>query len=275
MRITIFRGTSRRSMLSICVVLLVICPLFRSAAATEKVECSAPLPIEINIKPPPQNIPESLARFHGFWGNERWNGLLCNLLFLEVRDNQGSVTGIYSWGDSQRLGISSGYINIVGTITGSRLTLSRFSNGAEVTYNLTSQGLQGTYLKDGVTSYVTLIHLSQEAALRGNKVRQEDIRALVGKWEGKYVFKDTGDGGYSTLWVHSINEAGADVTIEWRWPVQRSDSTHVTAALVRDEKGRIIGIEPWRGSRLMFRGNRLVGDLKMIPGIASHTFEKD
>ena len=97
--------------------------------------------------------------------------------------------------------------------------------------------------------------------------------ALIGTWEGEYVFPN-GNEGDSTLIVDSIDGDTAQTTIEWRWPVQNSDSRTYTANVIRNSSGEIIGLEPWGGSVLDLEGNRLVGDLELRVGTATHRYAK-
>ena len=98
---------------------------------------------------------------------------------------------------------------------------------------------------------------------------------LTGTWEGSYVYISGGFEGQSTLEVTEVSRENAATTIEWRWGQGENFEKSYEAVLHTDANGRITGLEAWpAGGVLTLDGNTLVGELELIPGRATHIYNK-
>ena len=256
------------------VVLAVSCALIlNSAPALADEDCRTPLPSGFKLAPPPPGLPDDLRRFHGAWGNGKWDGKLCHTLVLEVLDSSGSVNAIYSWGDFAGWNLKQGYSTHQGRISGDAVDLPRFSNGAKVDYQLAGGKLSGSYVRKGNVTKIVITPLKGMPQMVA--VAPSGSQNLVGTWVGEYSFAN-GNGGDSTIKISSVSGRSAKYTMEWRWPVQKSDSYRGTATVLMNDSGKVVGIELWPNSGpLKLQGDRLFGTINLRVGPAEHSFEKE
>lgn len=119
-----------------------------------------PLPDDLNISPPDENVPEHYARFSGTWNGGKWSGNLPHTLIVESIDAEGSVVAVYAWGDYAGWNITKGWSRHEGVISGNRLTLETFRNGANARYELVDDGtLLGRYMN--AAKYVSKARLTK------------------------------------------------------------------------------------------------------------------
>ena len=235
--------------------------------------CKTPLPDGFKLAPPPAGLPDDLKRFHGVWGNGKWDGQLCHTLVLEVLDAKGSVNAVYSWGDSEGWNVKRGYSIHRGSISGDVVDLPRFSNGAKVDYTLAGDKLSGRYVRKGNETKITVTPIKDipQMAATPTGAGQD----LVGTWEGEYDLAN-GNGGDTTIKISSVSGRSAKYSMEWRWPVQKSASHRGTANVLMDDSGEVLGIELWPNSgALKLQGDRLAGTINLRVGPAEHRFTKE
>lgn len=124
--------------------------------ASNPVNCyeETPLPSDLEITIPTEDVPAELARFSGVWGDGAWDGKLCHTLVVQSIDKYGNVITIYSTGDYASM--DAEYNKIPGIIKNGRLVLSTFPNGAETSYWFVGDLLEGSYIRENINSTVTL-----------------------------------------------------------------------------------------------------------------------
>ncbi len=101
-------------------------------------------------------LSDSQASFCGIWGESKWDDALPHCLAIERIEPSGVATVVYSWGESPQWQIESGFVRVVAEIRDNMLELSRFRNGAVVTYQMRNGELHGEYYLDGQISRVIL-----------------------------------------------------------------------------------------------------------------------
>ena len=266
------------------VVLLAFAGGFAASQASAAVQCNTPLPENADPGPVPQGLSPELNRFHGMWGNGKWEGKLCHTLVVKVLNDKGTVSAVYSWGGYADWYTNPGYVEQGGEIDGDELDLGRLGNGAEVSYEVKGDNLHGSYYRNGRLSKVVLSRLTTtDASKRAANAAQQaaavpkvdpgQVQRLLGTWEGGYVATTANWRGQSTLEIRSITGDIANMSIEWRWR-GGSSSYDYRATVLTDGEGRITGLEPWPNNVLKVEGDRLVGDLKLRSGRAKHTYSK-
>lgn len=123
----------------------------RSTASAVKPQ-AAPLSATTAIASPNDEVPSQLAAFSGIWAGA-WDGTLDGKLAVQSVTPDGSAEGIYSWGDHPSGRFSAGSTEFTGEIQNGVLKLDPLGNGAEVTYEMRSDGsLFGTYILNGSKS---------------------------------------------------------------------------------------------------------------------------
>jgi len=109
----------------------------------------APLPEDVKIVRPAEDVPDSLRRFSGVWKG-KWAGEMDHVLVVEAVLASGKASIVYAWGDSSRWKITRGWTRTTATISGDKIDVDRFRNGAEVTYKLEgADALSGDYWRSG------------------------------------------------------------------------------------------------------------------------------
>lgn len=109
----------------------------------------APLPDDVSIVPPAENVPDALRRFSGAWIG-KWAEEMDHVLVVEEVQASGKATIVYAWGDSSRWKITRGWTRTTATISGDGIDVDRFRNGAEVDYKLEDPDtLSGDYWRRG------------------------------------------------------------------------------------------------------------------------------
>ncbi len=109
----------------------------------------APAPDPASVMAPATEVPDNVAAFSGIWTGTWGTALDGNLTVKEVRPD-GSVTVTYAWGDHPRGRFEAGRTEHDGQVTGNKLVLDEFSNGAQASYTMRADGkLDGRYVVNG------------------------------------------------------------------------------------------------------------------------------
>lgn len=109
----------------------------------------APLPEDVKIVRPAEGVPDSLRRFSGAWKG-KWAGEMDHVLVVEEVEASGKASVVYAWGDSSRWNITRGWTRTTATISGDKIDVERFRNGAEVSYQFEGPDtLSGEYWRRG------------------------------------------------------------------------------------------------------------------------------
>ena len=112
-----------------------------------KADACSGLPASTNIKCfDVADLSDSQASFCGIWGEGRWERGLLHCLAIEKIKPSGIATVVYSWGKSPQRQIESGFVRVAAKIGDNTIKLSKFRNGAVVTYRLRNGELHGEYL---------------------------------------------------------------------------------------------------------------------------------
>ncbi len=108
-------------------------------------------PANVTGAKPIAETPAALAAFSGVWTGTWGRSLDGTLTVAEVRPD-GSMSGIYAWGDMPGR-FEGGSSDVTGQISEQTLTLAPLGNGARVSYEMQPDGtLRGKYLHRGRTT---------------------------------------------------------------------------------------------------------------------------
>ena len=132
-------------------VLILLCGILLAGCQTMATR-PAPLPEDTKITKPSNNVPSEYSAFSGIWAGD-WGGGLDGKIAVQVITENGDASGIYAVGDEPSGMFYAQKFPFKGTIANGVLSLSPFSNGADVKYKLLDKSvLEGTYsLKGGNT----------------------------------------------------------------------------------------------------------------------------
>ena len=120
-----------------------------AAAVAPAPSNSAVLDQAVAIVPPGKGVPARYAAFSGIWAG-RLNGMYDGKLAVLTVSPGGQATVSYAWGDlaDNKPGVADGS----GRIVGDTLKLARLPNGADITFQMLSDGsLAGSYTLAGQT----------------------------------------------------------------------------------------------------------------------------
>lgn len=107
---------------------------------------NAALPPGTQSATPASEVPANHARFAGIW-HGAWGGSLDSKLAVTRVEADGTVDAIYAWGESPGQ-FEGGYSIARGKIAGNRLTLEPIGSGANISYEMQSNGsLHGLYVR--------------------------------------------------------------------------------------------------------------------------------
>ena len=106
----------------------------------------------VAVTAPAAEVSADHAAFSGIWAGT-WGARLDGKLAVQTIDADGTITGVYAWGDHPKGKFKAGSIPVDGMIDGGVLRLKPFENGANVTYTMQSDGtLEGAYDLGGAVS---------------------------------------------------------------------------------------------------------------------------
>ena len=111
-----------------------------------------PLPDDIRFATPDVSVTPELSRFIGRWSGA-WDTGLAHLLVVESVEPNGAARVVYAWGDFAAYRLTRGWTRTSGRISGNRLALEPFRNGANVDYEFRDDGtLRGLYSRGNAPS---------------------------------------------------------------------------------------------------------------------------
>lgn len=109
------------------------------------------------INPPAADVPDSLKRWSGLYGGDRWDGVLCNSLAVLSVNKDGSARVQYAFGTAPSWGIQQpGAYQYAAKINGDTLTFAVPALGANAEYKLSGDTLSGTWRSSNGTNRTTL-----------------------------------------------------------------------------------------------------------------------
>ncbi|HEY4248666.1 MAG TPA: alpha/beta fold hydrolase [Lacunisphaera sp.] len=122
-----------------------------------------PLPDDIKLTPPSNEVPRDLAAFAGAWGGGAWGGNLPTFLVVEQVNADGKVTAIYSSGNQEGTNLKPAWIRFTGKISNGRLHFVT-PHGAIIDFTIEKRGvLYGRYTHTKHPSSVELTRVNGTA----------------------------------------------------------------------------------------------------------------
>jgi hypothetical protein len=133
-----------------------IASVFASVSLAQTLPSNVPLPPNLQLIKPAENLPPKLKVFAGKWVGS-WDGILDHVLIVEEISFPDRVVAIYAHATAPNWNIwKPGWFRPRANFAGETLEL-RPRNGAYITYTLTSDDeLRGTYELSQIRSRVTM-----------------------------------------------------------------------------------------------------------------------
>lgn len=160
-----------------------------------------PLPVDLKIVAPDENVPKEYARFSGAWSGGKWAGSLPHTLVVEKVDSTGEVVVVYADGDHPRGRFKKRWLRLEGSISDAgKLTLEKLKSGGQATYVFDSDGiLRGRF--------VTAQQNVSKVTLAKSEITQPDSKeeAVNQAW-GRYC-----NGGYCEGHIGRIVSRSEDI----------------------------------------------------------------
>lgn len=122
-----------------------------AASAGEKdTTCPSPLPDDVTIIAPGDDVPAAMQALSGVWANGNWSGGRCGALAIEKIQSDGVANIVYSWGDGG--GVEAGHRRITADVSPKGvLTLTLPGSNSQATYAIAEDGrLVGKFYRSGV-----------------------------------------------------------------------------------------------------------------------------
>ena len=122
-----------------------------AASTNEKADtCPSPLPDDVTIVAPGDDVPVAMRALSGVWTNGNWSGARCGALAIEKIQSDGVANIIYSWGDGG--GVEAGHRRITANVDPKGvLTLTLPGSNSQATYAIAQDGkLVGKFYRNGV-----------------------------------------------------------------------------------------------------------------------------
>jgi len=91
-----------------------------------------PLPADLSLTAPADDVPGSLAAYAGAWAGDAWNGVLPAMLVVERARADAAVRAVYAWGRSETRQLEAGMARVDGRIVGGVL---KFATPDGVSFN--------------------------------------------------------------------------------------------------------------------------------------------
>lgn len=146
-----------------------------AGANAQGAEMRVPLPDNIGVRSPGQDVPDGLQQFSGVWAHGFWSSGLEHVLVVERVLPDGGARVVYAWGDSPTGRFKKGHRRVQGQIAGGALSLSLGSN-TKVTYRRSEGRLDGLAVSSSGTRLTvaltptTLKQLRLDMALHASAV---------------------------------------------------------------------------------------------------------
>ncbi len=109
------------------------------------------------ITPPAATVPDPLRRWSGLYGNDRWDGALCNSLAVLEVNADGTARVQYAHGTWSAWKINrAGFYSYPAKIEGSKLSFEVPALGVRAVYTLDGNTLKGEWHGNGTVNKTTL-----------------------------------------------------------------------------------------------------------------------
>jgi hypothetical protein len=102
-------------------------------------------PVDIQLKPVLAGVPENVRAFHGRWGENYWDNVLCHVLYVVSVAPDGSADVRYIYGAYRGWNINQpGVFSAPGRISGNMMRMTNPS-GTVITYTFRDGKLDGLF----------------------------------------------------------------------------------------------------------------------------------